>query len=142
MIQKPKCPYWRGITLPNIATYTYLNPPPPCNPPPAWQSPLPGGTFIWPNNHRKYWAAQFCGAFFPHPPLLRGELSRHWWGDYKAGKVLGAEENFYKAPKLIYTVILWYRFVVQSPHPPAEGEPSLRNRPPRHDNGGEITRGG
>ena len=42
----------------------------------------------------------------------------------------GAKENFYKAPKLIYTVILWYSFVVQSPPPPWGGEPSLRDRPP------------
>ena len=31
------------------------------------------------------------------------------------------KENFYKAPKvpkLIYTVILWYRFVVCAPPPP------------------------
>ena len=34
--------------------------------------------------------------------------------------MLGAKDNFYKAPKLIYTVILWYSFVVQSP-PPLRG---------------------
>ena len=28
---------------------------------------------------------------------------------------------FHKAPKLIYTVILWYRFVVQPPPPPRLG---------------------
>ena len=32
------------------------------------------------------------------------------------------------APKLIYTVILWYRFVVRSPAPPGGG-PSLCDRP-------------
>ena len=32
-----------------------------------------------------------------------------------------AKENFYKAPKLIYTAILWYNFVVQSPPPKGEG---------------------
>ena len=40
-----------------------------------------------------------------------------------------AEGNriFYKAPKvpkLIYTVILWFSFVVQSPPPPQGGEPA------------------
>ena len=30
----------------------------------------------------------------------------------------GAKENFYKAPKLIYTVRVWYSFVVQFPPPP------------------------
>ena len=34
----------------------------------------------------------------------------------------GAKGNLYKAPKLIYTVILWYSFVVQCP-PPRGGEP-------------------
>jgi hypothetical protein len=44
----------------------------------------------------------------------------------KAWMILGAKgatENFYKAPnapKLIYTVILWYSFVVQ-PLPPPRG---------------------
>ena len=36
----------------------------------------------------------------------------------KAQEILGAEgakENLDKAPKLIYTVILWYRFAVRSP---------------------------
>ena len=56
-----------------------------------------------------------------------------------------------KAPKLIYTVILWYRFVVQSPPPPPPrgGGPSLCDRPPlppeggdRPDKRGEISRGG
>ena len=32
-----------------------------------------------------------------------------------------AKEKCYKAPKLIYIVILWYNFVVQSPPPPPCG---------------------
>ena len=44
----------------------------------------------------------------------------------RGGTVTWPKENFYKAPKLISTVILWYSFVVQS----------------HHDIGGEITRGG
>ena len=38
----------------------------------------------------------------------------------KAQEILsaeGAKENVYKAPKLIYTVILWYSFVVRPPPP-------------------------
>ena len=42
---------------------------------------------------------------------------------------------FYKVPKLIYTVILWYSFVVQSPPPPPQ-------RANHHDIGGQITRRG
>ena len=60
----------------------------------------------------------------------------------------GAKENFYKALKLIYTVILWYRFVVRPP-PPPRGEPSFCDCPPpppprgghRPDKRGEISRG-
>ena len=68
----------------------------------------------------------------------------------KAWEILGTEgtkENFYTALKLIYTVILWYRFVVRPP-PPPRGEPSLCDRPPpprggnRRDKRGEISRGG
>ena len=65
----------------------------------------------------------------PPPPL---ELTPPRWGTVtlaqKAQEILGAKgakENFYKAPKLIYTVILWYRFVVRFPPPPRGGEPSL-----------------
>ena len=39
--------------------------------------------------------------------------------------------NFYKAPKalnLIFTVILWYRFVVRSPPPLLGGEPARQKR--------------
>ena len=52
-------------------------------------------------------------------------------------------------PKLIYTVILWYRFVVQSPPPPRGGGLLLHDSPPppplrgnRPDKRGEIARGG
>ena len=62
------------------------------------------------------------GFLVPPPPL---------WGKkrhlaQKAKKILGAKgakESLYKAskaPKLIYTVILWCRFVVQSPPPPMD----------------------
>ena len=51
-----------------------------------------------------------------------------------------------KAPKLIYAVILWYSFVVQSPPPPPPGgEPSLHDCPPdrdRPDQRGQIARTG
>ena len=50
-----------------------------------------GGTITWPKKHRKYWAPK--KIFYKAP----------------------------KAPKLIYTVILWYSFVVQSPPPPPKG---------------------
>ena len=43
----------------------------------------------------------------------------------------GAKENFYKAPKapkLIYTVTLWYSFVMQSP--PRGGDRHLMTVPP------------
>ena len=66
---------------------------------------------------------------------------------YTRGGELGVEagkENFYKAPnapKLIYTVILWCSFVVQSP-PPPEGEPSLREPPPPKWGGTVTTLGG
>ena len=43
----------------------------------------------------------------------------------------GAEEDFHKAPKLIYTVILWYSFVVQSPSPPQRGG-TITSGPSRH----------
>ena len=52
----------------------------------------------------------------------------------KAQKILGAKENFYKAPKLVYTVILWYRFVVQSPPLPWGGTDLTK--------GGRVQRGG
>ena len=61
----------------------------------------------------------------------------------KARKIPGAErakEKFYKAPKLIYTVILWYSFVVQSPLPQG-GEPSLHDCPPPRGGTG-LTKGG
>ena len=71
------------------------------------------------------------------PPLCN--LPPPWGGGTvtwpkKHKKILGAKENFYKAPKLIYTVILWFSFVVQPPPPPGGGN--------RHDVGGEITGGG
>ena len=69
---------------------------------------------------------------FAVPPPPRGGGDGHL--AQKASKIPGAKENFYKAPKLIYTEILWYSFVVQSPPPPVGGD--------RHDIGGEITRGG
>ena len=58
----------------------------------------------------------------PPPPRVTFTLAQ------KAYEI-GAKENFYNfylAPKLIYTVILWYRFVVQSPPPPPHvgGEPA------------------
>ena len=59
-----------------------------------------GGTVTWPKKHRKSLGPK------------------------------GVEEIFYKAPKapkLIYTVILWCRFVVQCP---PGGEPSLDDCPP------------
>ena len=70
----------------------------------------------------------------PPSPLPR-------WGTVtlaqKALEIQGAEgtkENSSKAPKapkLIYTVILWYRFVVRPPPPlPGGGGPSLCDRPP------------
>ena len=85
----------------------------------------------------------------PPPPSLRG--NRHL--AQKAQEILGAEgarENFYKAlkaPKLIYTVILWYRFVVQSPPPPRGGDRHFMTVPlPLGGTGltkrGEIARGG
>ena len=55
-----------------------------------------------------------------------------------AQKILGAEgarENFNKAPKaptLIYTVMLWYGFTVQSPPPPYGGDRHFMTVPPRH----------
>ena len=62
------------------------------------------------------------------PPLLggNGHLAQKAW---KILGAAGAKENFNKAPKLFYTVILWYSFVVQSP-PPPRGEPSLHGCPP------------
>ena len=70
------------------------------------------------------------------PPGGNGHLAQ------KALKILGAKENFYKAPKLIHTVILWYSFVVQSPPPPG-GELSLRDcRPPVGGNCHDIGEGG
>ena len=58
-----------------------------------------------------------------------------------------AKENFYKAPKLICTVILWYRFVVQYPPPPKGGNHHFMTVPSpmggsRPDKRGEIARGG
>ena len=78
----------------------------------------------------------------------------------KAEEILGAEgakENVYKAlkaPKLIYTVILWYRFVVRpppppgggnqhfvtAPHPPGGGDHHFVTAPP--GGGGGPTKGG
>ena len=63
----------------------------------------------------------------PPPPLAIPGGNRDWAP--KAEKIQGAEgakEKFYKAPKLIYSVILWYSFVVQfpAPPPPPWGEPS------------------
>ena len=49
----------------------------------------------------------------PPPPLVGGgdcHLAQKAW---KIPGAKSAKEMFYKAPKLIYTVILWYRFVVQ-----------------------------
>ena len=61
---------------------------PPCHLPPLATPPPPvGGTVTWPKKHRKYTGAK------------------------------GAKNFFYKAPKLIHTVILCYSFVVQPPPP-------------------------
>ena len=66
------------------------------------------------------------------PPGANRYLAQKAW-EIPGAK--GAKEKFYKAPntpKLIYTVILWYHFVVNPPPPPLGGS--------RHDVGGEITR--
>ena len=42
----------------------------------------------------------------------------------------GAKENFYKAPKLIYTVILWHSFVMQYTPSPMEGNRHFMTAPP------------
>ena len=53
----------------------------------------------------------------------------------------------YQAPKLIYTVMLWYRFVVQSPPPGGGGNCHFMTAPPppvggnRPDRRGEIAGG-
>ena len=62
----------------------------------------------------------------PYTPGLTTTTTTPWGNGHlaqKAQKILGTEgakENFYKAPKLIYSVILWYSFVVQSPPAPRE----------------------
>ena len=75
-------------------------------------------------------------VFSPPPPFgtppPRGgtiTLAQKAW---KISGSEGAKENFYKAPKLIYTVILWYSFVV--PPPPPGGEPARQK-------GGDFKRG-
>ena len=71
-----------------------------------------------------------------NPPLPPGGGNGHL--AQKASEILGAKEKFYKAPKLICTVILWYRFVVQSPPLPTGGKPSLHDRPPPPCGGGTV----
>ena len=83
----------------------------------------------------------------PLPPPPRPPVGGDRHLAQQALKVLGAKgarEDVHKAPeapKLIYTVILWYGLAVQSPLPP----PPLRDRHfmtvPRPPMGG-ITRGG
>ena len=61
-----------------------------------------------------------------NPPPPRGgtiTLAQKAW---KISGSEGAKENFYKAPKLIYTVILWYRFVVPPPPPQGGNQPDKR----------------
>ena len=75
----------------------------------------------------------------PPPPLAMPPPPSGLWGGnrllaQKVRKIPGAEgakEHFYNVPKLIFTVILWYSFVAQSPRPP---------RPPRGGTG--LTKGG
>ena len=84
-----------------------------------------------------------CG-YFPLYPLVIHPPPRGGGGHLaqKAWKILGtagAKEKFFKAPKLIHTVILWYSFVVQSCHfvtPPPVGGGTVTTL------GGESTRGG
>ena len=57
----------------------------------------------------------------PPPPPRGGTVTLA----QKAQEILGGKEIFYKAPKLIYTVILWYRFVVRPPTPPKGGTVTL-----------------
>ena len=52
-----------------------------------------------------------------HPPLGWGTIT---WPK-KQRKYWAPKKIFYKAPKLIYTVILWYSFVVQNWSPPRGG---------------------
>ena len=49
----------------------------------------------------------------------------------------GAKEIFHKAPKLIYAVILWYRFVVRPPPParPPGGDRHFMTAPPPRKGG-------
>ena len=42
----------------------------------------------------------------------------------------GAKEIFHKAPKVIYSVILWYSFVVQFPSPQGENHHFMTVPPP------------
>ena len=74
----------------------------------------------------------------PPPPL---QFPTPWGGmvtwPNKHRKYVAPKKNFYKAPKLIYTVILWYRFVVQCP-PPFGGGPSLGDEV---GGGGRVRRG-
>ena len=69
-----------------------------------------------------------CSPLNTPPPPQAG--NRHPFAQ-KAKEIPGAKENFYKlpkAPKLIYTVILWYRFVVQSPPPPKRSNTTQSKR--------------
>ena len=69
----------------------------------------------------------------PLPPL-RGETVTLAQKAYEILDAKGAKENFDKVPKLIYTVILWCRFVV-CPHPPKGGVPARQK-------GGDFGGGG
>ena len=76
----------------NVSILSPLNPPVLRPPPPPFNPPPPGGTVTWPKKHRKYQA--------PKAP----------------------KKMFYRVLKLIYTVILWYSFVVRfQPPPPPRG---------------------
>ena len=55
------------------------------------------------------------------------------WATQEAVVLTAAVDVLVRQPKLIYTVILWYRFVV----PPQRGEPSLCDPPPPPKGGGD-----
>ena len=85
----------------------------------------------------KIWSGHFWYTKFwvqnplpPSPPCSKEALPLPPGGGTVTWPKKHRKYKAAKAPKLIYTVILWYSFVVQSPPAPQGGEPSLRDRRP------------
>ena len=93
-----------------------------------------------------------CGSSLAKHPALHslgggGGGAVTWPKKHRKCYAPKAPKKVYKALKLIYTVIFWYSFVVQSPPtPPGRGNRHFMTPPPfggdRHDKGGEISKGG